>query len=56
MGFRYEASLNFHAYFGQCPNDTFILFHIPLHVCPNYPHTGLATPTAPGGYEMAVVT
>ena len=56
VGFRYEASSNFHTYFGQCPNDTFILFHIPLHVCPNYPHTGITTVTAPGGHHMAVVT
>ena len=56
MGFRYEASLNFHTYFGQCPNDTFILVHIHLHVCPNYPHTGPTTATAPGGHQMAVVT
>ena len=52
MGFR---SLNFHTYFGQCPNDTCILLHIPLHVCPNYPHTGLTTATAPSGHQMAVV-
>ena len=40
-GFRYEASLNFHTYFRQSPNDTYILLHIPLHVCPNNLHTGL---------------
>ena len=56
MGFRYEASLNFHTYFGQCPNDTYILLHMPLHACPNYPHTGLTTTTAPSGHQMAVVT
>ena len=56
MGFRYEASLNFYTYSGQCPNDTYILLHIPLHVCPNYPHTGLTTATAPSGHQMAVVT
>ena len=56
MGFRYEASLNFHTYFGQCPNDTYILLHMPLHACPNYTHTGLTTTTAPSGHQMAVVT
>ena len=56
MGFRYESSLNFHTYFGQCPNDTYILLHMPLHACPNYPHTGLTTATAPSGHQMAVVT
>ena len=55
MGFGYEASLNFHTYFGQCPNDTYIFLHIPLHVCPNYPHTGLATATAPSSHQMAVI-
>ena len=25
------------------------------HVCPNYPHTGLATATAPSGHQMAIV-
>ena len=55
VGFRYEASLNFHTYFGQCPNDTYILLHIPLHVCPSYPHTGITTATAPNGHQMAVV-
>ena len=55
MGFRYVASLNFHTYFGQCPNDTYILLHIPLHVCPNYPHTGLTTTTTPSVHQMAVV-
>ena len=33
IGFRCEASLNFHTYFGQCPNDTYILLHFPLYVC-----------------------
>ena len=56
MGFRYEASLNLYTYSGQCPNDTYILLHIPLHVCPNYPHTGLTTATAPSGHQVAVVT
>ena len=46
IGFRYEASLNFHTYFGQHPNDTNILLHIPLHVFPNHPHTGLTTAMA----------
>ena len=50
IGFRCEASLNFHTYFGQCPNDTYILLHFPLYVCSNYPHTGLATATAPSGH------
>ena len=39
IGFRYEASLNFQTHFGQCPSDTNSLLHIPLDVCPNYPHT-----------------
>ena len=56
IGFRCEASLNFHTYFGQCPNDTYILLHFPLYVCSNYPHTGLTTATAPSGHQMAVVT
>ena len=56
MGFRYEAPLTFHTYFGQCTNDTYILLHVPLHICPNYPHTGLTTATAPSGHQMAVVT
>ena len=34
---------------------TFYL-HIPLHVCPNYLHTGLTTATAPSGHQMAVLT
>ena len=55
VGFRYEVSLNFYTYSGQCPNATYILLHIPLHVCPNYPHTGLTTATAPSGHQMAVV-
>ena len=55
IGFRYEESLNFHTYLGQCPNDTYILLHIPLHVCPNYPHTRLTTATAPSGHQMAIV-
>ena len=25
------------------------------HVCPNYPHTGLTTATAPSGHQMAIV-
>ena len=56
IGFRCETSLNFHTYFGQCPNDTYILLHFPLYVCSNYPHTGLTTATAPSGHQMAVVT
>ena len=55
IGFRYETSLNFHTYFGQCPNDTCTLLHIPLHVCPNYRHTGLTTASAPSGHQMAIV-
>ena len=55
IGFRYKASLSFDTYFGQCPNDTYILLHIPLHVCPHYPHTGLTTATAPSGHQMAIV-
>ena len=53
IGFRYEALLNFRTYFGQCPNDN--LLYIPLHVCPNYPHTGLTTATAPSGHQMSTV-
>ena len=56
IGFRCEASLNFHTYFGHCPNDTYILLHFPLYVCSNYPHTGLTTATAPSGHQMAVIT
>ena len=56
LGLRYDASFNFHTYFGQCPNDIYILLHIPLHLCLNYPHTGLTTATAPSGHQMAVVT
>ena len=55
IGFRYETPLNFYTYFGQCPNDIYILLHILCHVCPNYPHTGLATATAPSGHQMAIV-
>ena len=56
ISFRCEASLHFRTYFGQCPNDTYILLHFPLYVCSNYPHTGLTTATAPSGHQMAVVT
>ena len=41
VGFRYEATLNFHTYFGQCPNDIYILLHM--------------TATAPSGHQMAIV-
>ena len=56
MGSTYEASLKFHTYFGQCSNDTYILLHLPLHVCPNYPHTEVTITTAPSGRHMAVET
>ena len=39
-GFRYEASLNFHTYFGQCPNDIYILLHIPLSCLSKLPAHG----------------
>ena len=38
--FRYEASLNFHIYFGQCPNDMYILLHIPLSCLSKLPAHG----------------
>ena len=38
--FRYEASLNFHTYFGQCPNDIYILLHIPLSCLSKLPAHG----------------
>ena len=40
VGFRYEASLNFHTYFGQCPNDINILLHIPLSCLSKLPAHG----------------
>ena len=40
IGFRYEASLNFHTYFGQCPNDIYILLHIPLSCLSKLPAHG----------------
>ena len=40
VGFRYEASLNFHTYFGQCPNDICILLHIPLSCLSKLPAHG----------------
>ena len=40
IGFRYEASLNFHTYFGQCPIDDYILLHIPLSCLSQLPTHG----------------
>ena len=40
IGFRYVASLNFHTYFGQCPNDIYILLHIPLSCLSKLPAHG----------------
>ena len=40
IGFRYEASLNFHTYFGQCSNDIYILLHIPLSCLSKLPAHG----------------
>ena len=54
IGFRYEVSLNYQSYFGQCSNDIYILLHIALS-CLSYPHTGLATAMAPSGHQMAIV-
>ena len=34
MYFRQEASLDFHTYFGQCSDDTYILLQIPLDFGP----------------------
>ena len=39
-GFRYKASLIFHTYFGQCPNDIYILLHIPLSCLSKLPAHG----------------
>ena len=40
IGFRYEASLNFHTYFGQFPNDIYILLHIVLSCLSKLPAHG----------------
>ena len=40
IGFRYEASLNLLTYFGQCPNDIYILLHIPLSCLSKLPAHG----------------
>ena len=40
IGFRYEASLNFHTYCGQCLNGIYILLHIPLSCLSKLPAQG----------------
>ena len=40
IGFRCEASLNFHINFGQCPNDIYISLHIPLSCLSKLPAHG----------------
>ena len=40
IGFRYVGSFNFHSYFGQCPNDIYILLHIPLSCLSKLPAQG----------------
>ena len=40
IGFSYEASLNFHTYFGQCPNDIYILLHTLLSCLSKLPAHG----------------
>ena len=55
VGFRHEASLNFHTYFGQCPNDIYILLHIPLSCLSKLPAHGANDCHGPSGRQMAIV-
>ena len=55
IGFRYEASLNFHTYFGQCPSDIYSLLHIPLSCLSKLPAHGASDchgpQRPPGGFS-----